>query len=209
MDRRERYDDHIEATRAAQDGHQAQIWTALPATVTAYDPAKMTVSAQPCVKGNVRQQDGTSKQVNMPLCVDVPVVFPHGGGFSLTFPIASGDEVLLVFSSRCIDGWWQEGGVQPALDKRMHDLSDAFAIPGPWSQKTKITGGLTGAQLRNAAGTTVVEVSADTITLAAAHVVINSADVKIAGASLLHNSVNVGSTHVHADPQGGNTAVPH
>lgn len=209
MDPRERFEDHQEALRTAMDGQQAGMWTAMPATVTAYDPARMTVSATPAIKAKQRQLDGTQTDVLMPPCVDVPVVFPRGGGFSLTFPIAVGDEVLLVFASRCIDGWWQEGGTQPQLDARMHDLSDAFAIPGPWSQKTKITGALSGAQLRNAAGTTVLEVSADTITLAAAHVVINSADVKIAGSSLTHNAVNVGSTHVHSDPQGGSTGVPH
>lgn len=209
MDPRERSDDHEEANRVAQDGHQAGIWTAIPAVVTAFNPAALTVSAQPAIKAKQTAQDGTVSDVSLPLCVDVPVVFPRGGGFSLTFPIAAGDEVLLVFASRCIDGWWQQGGTQPQLDQRMHDLSDAFAIPGPWSQKTKITAGMTGAQLRNAAGSTVLELSSDTITLAAAHVVINSADVKIAGASLQHNSVNVGSTHVHGDPQGGNTLVPH
>lgn len=208
MDPRERFEDHQEALRTAMDGQQAGMWTAMPATVTAYDPARMTVSATPAIKAKQRQLDGTQTDVLMPPCVDVPVVFPRGGGFSLTFPIAVGDEVLLVFASRCIDGWWQEGGTQPQLDARMHDLSDAFAIPGPWSQKTKITGALSGAQLRNAAGTTVVEVSADTITLAAAKVRINSADVIVAGASLKHNAKNVGDTHTHTDPQGGSTGAP-
>lgn len=208
-ERLEHYDDPVEAHRTAVEGKQAGMWTAMPAIVTAYDPARMTCSAQPAIKAKQEAQDGKVSDVQMPLCVDVPVVFPRGGGFSLTFPIAAGDEVLLVFASRCIDGWWDQGGVQNQIEQRMHDLSDAFAIPGPWSQKTKITGAMTGAQLRSGDGATVVEVAAGKITLTAAEIDLNSASVKIAGASLTHNAVNVGSTHVHGDPQGGNTLVPH
>lgn len=185
------------------EGKQSGMWTAMPALVTAYDPAKMTISAQPAVKAKQQAQDGNVSDVQMPLCVDVPVVFPRGGGFSLTFPIAAGDEVLLIFASRCIDGWWSQGGVQNQIDQRMHDLSDAFAIPGPWSQKTKITGAMTGAQLRSSDGATVVEVAAGKVTLTAAQVLINSADVQITGASLKHNGHSIGSDHRHTQVQSG------
>lgn len=44
----------------------------------------------------------------------------------------------------------------------MHDLSDGFAIPGPASQPKKLANvSATGAQLRNEAGTTYVEIAAD------------------------------------------------
>ena len=74
------------------------------------------------------------KAVSLPLLLDCPVVFPHAGGCSLTFPIKPGDECLVVFSCRAIDLWWQQGGVQPPAETRMHDLSDGFVIPGPYSQ---------------------------------------------------------------------------
>ena len=109
MDRSERQNDPIESHRLAQEGHQAQMWTALPGIVTGFDPVAMTVSVQPAVQGSVKDETGNSKNVQMPLLVDVPVVFPCGGGFSLTYPIRVGDEVLVVFASRCIDGWWQGG----------------------------------------------------------------------------------------------------
>lgn len=138
MDRRERTNDPIEATRAALDGKQAEMWTALPGIVVSFDPAAMTVSVQPAVKGQVRDESGKSAAVNLPLLVDVPVVFSCGGGFTLTHPIKPGGECLVVFASRCIDGWWQGGGVGGAPDERMHDLSDAIAIVGPRSQAGKL-----------------------------------------------------------------------
>lgn len=74
----------------------------------------------------------------------------RGGGCTLTFPIAEGDECLVIFASRCIDAWWTAGGVQVQSEFRMHDLSDGFAIVGPFSQATKISGWSTSAvQLRS------------------------------------------------------------
>ncbi|ALD79411.1 Phage-related protein [Citrobacter portucalensis] len=81
----------------------------------------------------------------------------------LTFPVNPGDECLLVFSDRCIDFWWQNGGVQEAVDPRQHDLSDAFAIVGPQSQTRKISGiSTTTAQFRSDDGSTYFEINPDT-----------------------------------------------
>ena len=138
MDRSERQNDPIESQRLALEGHQAQMWTALPGIVTGFDPVAITVSVQPAVQGSVRDESGKSKNVQMPLLVDVPVVFVCGGGFSFTYPIKDGDEALVVFSSRCIDGWWQGGESTPPPSGRMHDLSDGMAIVGPRSQAKKL-----------------------------------------------------------------------
>lgn len=139
MDRRERLDDPIEAQRAAMDGKQAEMWTALPGIVTGYNPGAMTVSVQPAVNGSVTDESGNAASVSLPQLVDVPVCFPTGGGFTLTFPVKSGDECIVVFSSRCIDGWWQSGGGQPPAEPRMHDLSDGMAIMGLRSQSRPLT----------------------------------------------------------------------
>jgi len=104
------------------------------------DPAARPVSVQPAVTGRVTLPDGSRVSVVLPLLVDVPVVFPSGGGFTLTFPIAAGDDCLVVFGSRCIDAWWQAGGVQEPLEARMHDLSDGFALVGPFSQPRVLPG---------------------------------------------------------------------
>lgn len=138
MDRRERADDPVEATRAALDGKQAEMWTALPGIVESFDPVPMTVSVQPSIKGRIQDENGKASSVDLPLLADVPVVFPCGGGFTLTYPIKAGDECLVVFASRCIDGWWQSGGVGGTPDERMHDLSDGIAIVGPRSQARKL-----------------------------------------------------------------------
>lgn len=162
MDRRERLGDEEETLRMAFDAQLAQVWTALPAIVTAVNFDNMTISAQPAITGSQSFPDGSSKSVNLPLLVDVPIQFPNAGGFALTLPIVAGDEVLIVFASRCIDGWWQSGGVQDGIEFRMHDLSDGFAIVGISSVPNVIPNiSATNAQLRTKTGDTYVELTPD------------------------------------------------
>lgn len=157
MDRRERVDNPVEATRAAQQGMQAELWTALPGIIESYDADRQTCTVQPAIRGKVERPGGAVASTPLPLLVDVPVIFPSGGGMTFTFPVRQGDDCLVVFASRCIDAWWQSGGVQEALAARMHDLSDGFAIVGPRSQPRKLAGvSATEAQIRNDEGSLVM-----------------------------------------------------
>jgi len=153
MDRRERARDLQAAIKVALDGLQADIWTALPGILQSFDATKVTAVIQPSVKAQIQVQDGSWSSVTLPLCLDCPVLFPGGGGFQLTFPLAKGDEGLLVFASRCINAWWAQGGVQPQEELRMHDLSDGFFLPGVFSQPRKPSPiSTTKAELRSADG---------------------------------------------------------
>lgn len=122
---------------------QARLWTALPGIITAVDYIKFTVSVQPAIMGKTEDAEGVQTDVQLPMLVDVPVLFPNGGGWHLTCPIQVNDECLVVFASRCIDAWWQNGGVQKPMELRMNDLSDGFCILAPYSQPmaSEVTGG--------------------------------------------------------------------
>lgn len=162
---------------------QAGIWTALPGIVQSFDATAMTCVVQPAIQAVVFGPDGTARDVSLPLLLDCPVMFPGGGGCTLTFPVQAGDECLVVFASRCIDAWWYAGGVQPQAEMRMHDLSDGFALVGVRSQPRVLSGiSTTAAQLRTDDGSTFVEVgpgectvtAPDKITLNAPTVTINA-----------------------------------
>jgi hypothetical protein len=155
----ERFSDQQEALRAVLDGHQSDVWTALPGIIESVDFNAVTCVVQPAVQAISVPPGKDWQNVNLPLIQDVPLVFQRGGGYTGTFPIKAGDECLIVFSARCIDNWWQAGGVQPQFELRMHDLSDGFAITGPFSQKTKIDKiSATTAQLRSDDGTRFIEI---------------------------------------------------
>ena len=139
-----------DSTRSAVDAALKDLHTCLPGIIQSFDPVAQTAQVQPAIQ-RVFSEKGA---VNLPLCVDVPVVFPGGGGFYFTFPVSAGDECVLVFSERCIDGWAIDGEVKAPEDFRLHDLSDAFAFVGVNSVGKAIPGfNATFAEIRNKAGT--------------------------------------------------------
>lgn len=140
-----------------------QIKVAMPGIIQSFDPDTVTAVVQPGLRCVQINNVGTTSTSEYPMLVDVPIIFPRGGGCTLTFPVKTGDECLLVFSDRCIDFWWQSGGVQEPVDSRQHDLSDAFAIVGPQSQAQKISGiSTSAAQFRSDEGSTYFEINPTT-----------------------------------------------
>lgn len=204
-DRRERIGDQEEQARLSMDSRLAGLWTALPGIIQSFNASALTCTVQPAISGKVRNPEGTISDQQLPLLQDCPVVFPGGGGCILTFPLAAGDECLVVFSSRCIDSWWQLGGVKGQAEIRMHDLSDGFVIPGPRSQPRKTTAaGKT--QLRTDDGSAIVEIEGGKIRLKGNVTV--EGNLNITGTTI-GNHVNL-NTHRHTNVQPGtsNTGLP-
>lgn len=132
--------------------------TCLPGIVKSFNKETQTAEVQPAIK-RLFVEVGW---VDLPLCVDVPVQFPSGGDFVMTFPVTDGDECLLVFSQRAIDFWWDRGGVQLPAEYRLHDLSDAFAVMGVSSKPRALTAFNTnGVELRTRAGEVLFRVEPD------------------------------------------------
>lgn len=112
------------------DSTLMNLHTSMPAIIMSYDADTRTVTAQPAIQRVFTDGEGLSGPMNLPPCVDVPVIFPGGGGYEITFPVKEGDECLLLFSERCIDSWFVSGEPNVPADYRQHDLSDAIAIVG-------------------------------------------------------------------------------
>lgn len=158
MERRERIDDKFVAVKAAIEGILPSVWTAMPGILDSVNLAANTCEVQPSIQVKVYDKTGAGTFKTLPLCVDVPVMFLGGGGYSVTFPMEKGDEGLIVFACRCIDAWWQQGGVQPQAEMRMHDLSDGFFIPGFRSQPKKLANvSATKPQFRSDDGVVYIE----------------------------------------------------
>ena len=117
---------------------------AIPGIVQSFDASTQMATVQIAIQENVRvpvpQPNGlppvtAQKQtVSIAPLQTVPVMFLRSGGFSVLSPVNAGDECLLIFSDACISAWKQSGGVQKQLRRRRHNLSDAVAIMGVWSQ---------------------------------------------------------------------------
>ncbi|EKN3638181.1 Gp138 family membrane-puncturing spike protein, partial [Yersinia enterocolitica] len=105
-----------QTAQAIADSIATQLRVAMPGIIQSFDADTVTCTVLPAIKGNDSGVSGDRESADLPLLVDVPVIFPRGGGCTLTFPIKAGDECLLIFSDRCIDFWWQNGGVQEPVD---------------------------------------------------------------------------------------------
>lgn len=202
IDRHEISDDHEAAIKTASQAALARCWTGFPGIVLSVDLGKQTCSVQPAIKGIISNRDGSVSNPALPVMTDVPIQFPRGGGAVLTFPLAEGDEGIIIIADRCIDAWWELGGVQPPLSYRMHDLSDGMFIPGITSIPN-VTGDIssTTAQLRSLDGATVVELdpAAQTVNITAPGGATITADVAITGNLTVSGTITAG-TDVIAGP---------
>lgn len=138
MDLRTRLNDDDEMLETVADAVRAKIYMALPVKLAEDSEDGHTVKLQPTVKAVQKLPDGTQKLVQLPVLTDVPIQHASGGGVTVTFPHKKDDEGMVVFLSRSMDAWFQQGGIQPQVDRRMHSLSDGIYIPGVRSTPRKL-----------------------------------------------------------------------
>lgn len=175
--------------KAAKEALRNELRVAMPGIVKGWDAGTQTVTVQLAIREKIINA-GAEEEVQIPLLVDVPIVMPRAGGYSLVFAPKPGDECLVVFADSCIDGWYQSGGVQSQVDNRRHDLSDGFAILGCWSQVNKPKIPSSGARLQNDDGTAGISINGNVVNI--------FGSVRINGSSYAshkHSGVESGSSN--------------
>lgn len=183
-----------ELYRSMGDNWKNVLRVACPGIVQSFNPIEQTVTVQPTIREEIAKEDLSKEWVSLPLLLDVPINIPRAGGYSMTLPVKEGDECLVIFLDTCMDAWWSYGGVQNQLEKRRHDLSDAVAILGLWSQPNAIKNySVNSCQLRNEEGNAYIELKDNNINLVGNSVKINGLDF---------------NTHTHTCPD-GETSEPH
>ena len=190
------------------DNSLKDLHTVIPGKIERFDSDTQLAQIKPLIK----RRFVNNQEVELPLCINCPVMFPRAGGFVMTFPVKVGDECLVVFSERSLDTWLQSAGVQPPLDTRRHSLSDAIAILGLYSQPNKL-GSFhnTGVEIKNDAGTTYFRLDDSGITIKG-NVDIDG-DVDITGDSTASDHISgtiSGKNHTHGGVETGpgNTGAP-
>lgn len=134
------------------------LYVGMPGKVTKYITSTQLVNVKPLLKRALIGDDGTEIQEDIPEITNVPVIFPRGGDFFLHFPLAPGDNVLLLFMDKSIDTYIGSAGNVDLdqVDLRAHDLSDAVAIPGFYPITKPIIGaGATDLLIGKKAGPTI------------------------------------------------------
>lgn len=114
------------------------------ATVQSFNATNQTANATINYKRTYFQPDvnGVYQPVlkDYPQLVDCPVMFLGGGGAALTFPVAQGDECLVLFNDRDLDNWFAGSSNSPVATPRLHSFSDAIILVGLRSQANAIQG---------------------------------------------------------------------
>lgn len=104
------------------------VHTAMPGKIVKYDEDNKIADVLPLLSKI------TIKNVEVPLPVipGVPVIFPSGKSFELSWEVQKGDGVLLVFSEAALGAWVNSDGTKQISPESKHRFSetDAMAIVG-------------------------------------------------------------------------------
>lgn len=224
--------------KLAVENRLKELHTAGPGIIVSFDADEQLATVQPAIRRIFKTSTAEEEILiprDLPVLINVPVVFPRGGGFSLTFPVAVGDECLIVFCERAYDMWHQFGGVQTPNARRFHSYSDATCLVGLSSKPNKIPGySSTDVQLKKDDGavsvtlkadgglelvaSSAVDVTAPEVNITSTEVNIIATDIKLTGNVLVtgnlgitgtaqNDGVDIGKTHTHtqANDSGGNS----
>lgn len=191
------------------DHRLRELHTALPGRVESYDASKQTCDVLPMLKKQTPNGQGGYTTEDLPVLPNVPVAFPRGGGgFFMSFPLAKGDFVMLVFHERAIGAWRKKGEATAPGDLRMHSLAGAVAYPGLYPNDDALDDAHTANMVLGKDGSTAqIHLKADgTVHLGGengAQFVALATDVL----NRLSAIVSAFNLHQHAET-GGTTGVP-
>lgn len=107
----------------------SQIHIAMPGRVRSYDATEQTADIE---LGFMRidHADGQREVESYPILPAVPVQFPRGGGYALSYPLKKDDPVMVVFNDHPLEQWRAKGAVTDPGDTRRNSLAGAVCIPG-------------------------------------------------------------------------------
>lgn len=153
-----------------------------------------TVTVQIAIQERVRTRLG-KQWWDVPPIINVPILVPRGGGFSVTLPLKKGDQGLLIFCDTCFDTWWQNGqdnaptaqnwqqlsrsgptpsGSQIQFELRRHHVHDCGFFPGMWSQNNVLGNYSTNSlQIRSDDGNTIIDVAEGGVTVTGGNVTLS------------------------------------
>lgn len=161
-----RLDDSNEAHEKRMEKLSNRIRVSIPGIIQAFDANTQLVTVKPAIREMLSFNGKPFEHISLPDLMMVPIILPRAGDFIVTMPVSIGDECLVIFGDMCYDTWWENGQVGNQIDLRRHDLSDGFAILGPWSKPREISNYSTDSvQIRNEDKSSYVEIKNDTINI--------------------------------------------
>lgn len=118
-----------EVIQTVIDYNLIDLHVCLPAKILTYDPSTQTATVLPSLMMENENSSIPYPWIPIP---NVPLIFPRAlaGQAYIHMPIVPGDDVTLLICERSLDSWKETGILISPNDRRRHDITDAFAIPG-------------------------------------------------------------------------------
>lgn len=116
----------------------SELNTCYPGRIVTFDPLTQTATVQLMLEAFFSTLSTKWEKDTSPPLIKVPCHFPKGGGHSITMPVVTGDDCLVMFSQRGYDHWLYKGleesediDGRPSADyMRKFSKSDALALIG-------------------------------------------------------------------------------
>lgn len=176
----------------------------LPGIVIAVD---RTVSPNVATVQPLIQLKTTANQrVSRAQIVKIPIFQIGGGGFVLNFPVKPGNMGWIKANDRDISLFMQSEKEAAPNTNRLHTFADAVFFPDAMFDYTIADEDVDRVVFQSNNGSAKISIGTDSIRLK-----VGAEVLELSAAGLMHNGVNVGSTHEHGgvEPGGGNTDGPH
>ena len=131
-----RQDDLPSAVTYASQSALQRANTCLPGVVIAFNAETKRAEVIPAIDRLI-VSGNEEMHIPHPVILDVPIVYPKGGGYAVTFPLAKNDDVVIVFSQRGLTDFKAKlaeadtvaSGSRPDRGVFFR-IADAIAIPG-------------------------------------------------------------------------------
>lgn len=119
------YDNITDTLRFVFEQMTKNFYISIPGIIDSYDPATKRAIVHPAI--NIQKTDGEIIQHES--IVNVPVIWPSGGGFTVIMPLSKNDAVLICFSQRGITEFKETfSESNPGIG--LFDKEDAYVIAG-------------------------------------------------------------------------------
>lgn len=152
------------------------IFVSIPGIIESYDPVKKRCRVKPAI--NILLTDGeTAAQSSI---VNVPVIWPSGGGFTILSPLPTGTPVEIKFSQRGVTKF-KETFAQEDPGNGIFDKEDAHVIPS-YGALSVSPATESGISMQSEDGENYIYVESGQVKIkAASSITIESPDNKIIG----------------------------
>ena len=118
--------------RRALERDRVDLHTGMPGRVRSFSVERQTIEVElglRCVIPSGDEDEADTLE-DYPILPEVPVCFPAGGGFRISWPLEAGDYVWVMFGEGDLSRWRETGEPSDPGVATRHGLSGAVAYPG-------------------------------------------------------------------------------